>query len=33
MRKFKKFYDLEKWSNTLSVQVILKNNNKKLIHK
>ena len=34
MRKFRKFYDLEKLSNTLSVRVILKNNNKnKFINK
>ena len=29
MRKFRKFYNLEKLSNTLSVQVISKNNNNK----
>ena len=32
-RKFKKFYNLEKLSNTLSVQVIERNNNKNYIHK
>ena len=28
MRKFRKFYNFEKLSNTLSIKVILKNNNK-----
>ena len=29
MRKFRKFYNLEKLSNTSSVRVVLKNNNEK----